>query len=147
MFGKLVRDLSSWGENGSKDLNGPQQDKWSRATCIGQIVSKDGAAQPRPAINISIMDLPFTAILDRQASQPFVNARTARCLRPFKPGDSTEIVKGAVYGVTYGVVGQAILRAKCSGETIDILAKIVKDLIPNVILGFNQMWSYYGLHR
>lgn len=80
---KLVRDLSSRGGDGSEDLNGPQQDKWSRATCIGQIVSMDGAAQPRPAINISTMDRPFTAILDSQASQYFVNARTVRCFETF----------------------------------------------------------------
>lgn len=64
-----------------------------------------------------------------------MNARIARCLRPFKPDDSTAIVKGTVYGVTYDVVGQAILRAKCSDETIDIPVKIVKNHKPNVILG------------
>lgn len=96
------------------------------------------------------MDRPFTAILDSHASQSFVNARTVRCLRPFKPDDSTAIIKGAVYGVTYDVVGQAILRAKCSGETIDIPVTNVKDLIPNVILGHGFLTKYgvyYGLLR
>lgn len=71
-----------------------------------------------------------------------MNARTVRCLKPFKPDDSTAIVKGAVYGVTYDVVGQAILRAKCSDETIDIPVKIVKDHKPYVILGHDFLTKY-----
>lgn len=112
--------------------------------CIGQIISKDRADQPRPAINITIMDRSVTAILDSQASDSFVNHHVATLLRPYRPNYTAGFVKGAVPGVTYKVEGHTLLKAKCSSEIIELPVKVVKDLSPDVILGHDFL-SKYGV--
>lgn len=119
----------------------PQMNSIRENDYIGQIVSEGGAVHPRPAINIQIRDKPFTAILDTQASHSFVSMEVARLLKPVRP-DKVNSVRGAVHGVNYYIEGYTILRAKCSTEEIDLPVKVIKDLIPNIILGHDFLIKY-----
>lgn len=118
----------------------PQRD-WLGGQNIGQIVTEDGATPPRPAINLTIRGKPFTAILDTQASHSFVNTEVARLLKPVM-ADKVLYVKGAVPGVTYKIEGLTVLEAKCSSEEIDLPIKVVKCLIPDIILGHDFLTQY-----
>lgn len=142
LSGKLNRDRSSRGGDGSGRVSKPQANNtWLRSECIGQIHNEDGRNHPRPAIQLTIKDRPFTAILDTQASHSFVNLNVASLLKPVRP-DRTAVVKGAVHGINYNVEGYTYLQAKCSSEVIDIPVKVVKGLIPDIILGHDFLTKH-----
>lgn len=142
--GKLGAVHSEVRGNGNRIVVSPQRNttpirKVNDVKWIGQMIS-DGNC-PQPAIILKIGNKNFKAILDSQASYSFVNKNVAELLIPMVPHHLGQ-VKGAVSKVAYSVDGQTLLAAKCMDEDIEITVAVIRDLIPEIILGHDFLVAY-----
>ena len=147
--GKLIWDQSKLGGSGPGHTNSPREsvktyehkDMWLGQEGIGQIVSSQD--HPRPALRIELGSTALTAILDTQASDSFISNRVVHMLPFVKSCQRTQVI-GATSNVTYQILGQTVLKGKCSNLDLQIPVFVISDLIPDVILGHDFL-SKYGV--
>lgn len=143
VVGKLGPVHSGLRGDGTGDKKAPQnptdKEPWTSRKGIGQIVS--GTDQTRPAITVRIKDRSFSAILDSQASNSFVNEAVAKLLPPMK-SRHPERVMGATDRVTYSIQGQTRLTARCLDIPIEVDVAVIENLVPDIILGHDFLVEY-----